>query len=195
MIKSNITTRYRKLEAEEKPRLIQGDILRLWDVEIWHIKYNFPYIVILSQDCDLDQDYSAFESYQENPTNTEDKILENILICPAFIYADFIRWEHIKKNDVKKTMCLHGWDVKKRITSNNDKRYYCLIQEPDYGLPHLAVDFKFFITINREKLYDLIKSWQTEYVCSLNELFREELAQKFVGYLSRVATPEFPLTE
>jgi hypothetical protein len=51
-----------------------------------------------------------------------------------------------------------------------------------------VVDFKHYYGIHIDMLYDVFDRY---YHVSLNELFREELSQRFSAFLSRVGVPKF----
>jgi len=96
---SRINNYYRKYDSE---RIIQGDILREvkfrdwdWDTnksDIIIYEKKLPYLAILTQDCDLEQD-------NNNRTTTvarnQDKFLQSILVCPAYGWEDFIKGDHL----------------------------------------------------------------------------------------------------
>ncbi len=80
-----------KVKIGKDSRLSQGDIIR--DVE--HIEYVseksgnievskivFPLVVILTQDCDLAQDYKF--RWSKTETKNEDKWLLSVLVAPLY---------------------------------------------------------------------------------------------------------------
>ena len=54
------------------------------------------------------------------------------------------------------------------------------------NMPELIVDFKHFFTINREVIYQNID----KRLCSLDNLFKEKLSQRFSNFISRIGLPE-----
>ena len=70
--------------------------------------------------------------------------------------------------------------------NNEDPRFHFLHFEDGFKLPDMVVDFKHFYTINTDYLYQNID----KRVCSLSELYREKLSQRYAYFLSRIGLPE-----
>ncbi|MFA5961278.1 MAG: hypothetical protein WC848_01175 [Parcubacteria group bacterium] len=198
MFESQIKKRYFKFGK----RVCQGDILK--EVAIYlgfskretdggiKIKDFYPkYVVVLSQDCDLESDCIEREKNKEKKklgeVEVQDKYLPTILLCPAYPINDFIEGKHIAEwkmsNDLK-----HEKKVKKLKKNDDLKRYHYLAGDASNGIPELVVDFKHFMTVPRDELYEVHPD---VYVSTLCELFREELSQRFTNYLSRIGLPVF----
>lgn len=137
-----------------------------------------PYLVALSQDCDLTQDYVK---HTEDPT--KERPLECILFGIALPFG-----EQISR--------ITGSDIRKRIRQNKDERYHVLEATPPEadakgdGLPSLLLDFRCFVTLPTEHVY-----WQTEpnrgalRRCRLVSPYLEHLQLRFAHFLARVALP------
>lgn len=180
MIASSITSVCRF--DENKKRYMQGDILKLEEdgIEVWGIVYNAPYLIILSQDCDLQQDFTAREVWKE------DKYIDHVLVAPAFLYKQLIQGTHREGMGMQQI----GSSTKQSdILKNNDKRYHTVQtkegESNDIG--RLTIDFKLFFTIPRNLLYE---KFFDKYYCSLNELYREDLSLRFANFISRIGLPE-----
>ena len=173
--------------VDASPRIRQGDILQ-------NLKYQyvdndlvtvlFPYTVVLSQDCDLDQDFIA-----RNPKDGEqphhDSYLDTVLVCPAFNADKFRTGQHLASLElVMEAKNKHQW---KYIKSNRDPRYHYLEGVPEKGIPELVIDFKRYYVISRDYVYS---NFETQFAASIQELYRELLSQRFAYYLSRVALPD-----
>lgn len=89
-----------RVEKEEAYRIRQGNIYRdigfteyaLEDdgvVEISNI--IFPLIIVLTQDCDLQQDYDF--RYSEPRKDTQDKYLLSLLVAPLYNVEHFYNGE------------------------------------------------------------------------------------------------------
>jgi len=173
-------------------RICQGDIFRNIDIIDWNIKDNLseyeiskttlPYIIVLSQDCDLEWD---FNNRSELASVKHDKYLQTILACPAYNAAEFKAGDHLKSNRLK----MQEWnsDDYKRIKQQNLTRFHFLEQNQALQVPQLIVDFKHYYTIPRDALY---KMYVGHYLSTINPLFRESLSQRFSNYLSRIGLPE-----
>jgi len=73
----------------------------------------------------------------------------------------------------------------KQILNNNHSRYHYLKEDKDKGIPELIIDFKHYYTIHIEVLYNS----EDKYLCSLDDLYKEDLSQRFASYLSRIGLP------
>lgn len=174
--------------VKPESRIKQGDILN--NLEFKYVgntdnkvtSIPFDYWVILSQDCDLEWD---FEHREEDSPKSQDKFLQTILVCPAFVADQFKAGSHMSQQG----LTMNKWepDLWKGITRNNNYRIHYLEAGTDSKFPALIIDFKRFFTVPREYLYQLLP---TNYVISIDELFREALSQRFAYYLSRIALPE-----
>lgn len=206
-MKSKIENDYR---YHNSLKLFQGDILR--DVNIfehYNIKdegFRMPYIVILSQDCDLNQDFNSYNEYAKYNNETDlknidldkldkkkvndfrkvyDKLLPSVLVCPAFPAEKLRKGNHLKNynNFIMQHIPSKDW---KKVEKNEVARYHYLKDFPEFQIPKLVVDFKRYHTLPTQYVYSI---FERSYVGSLNELYRERLSQRFANYLSRIGLP------
>jgi hypothetical protein len=169
-------------------RVSQGDIFQ--DIEILESftvekskilvdKIIFPFVVCLNQECDLEADHTNKESM------LCDNNLLHIAIAPAFIFEQYLNGTHwgaiFTTNDPQKRKST----TIKKIMDNEIPRYHYL-KFPDFEMPELIIDFKHFFTINRNMLYSQIGNR----LCSLDNLFKEKISQRFSYYISRIGLPE-----
>lgn len=183
MFKSKVKNRYRK---SRNARFYQGDILkdlsfvvgdkaRSVDMDSIYLKYA----VVLSQDCDVEQDYKGRAVNGDN-----DKYIRSILVCPAFDLEEFSPGNHF---DGWKMEVFNDKKIKKLKNNDEYKRYHFLPQSIELLIPDLVLDFKHYFTLPRDFLY---RKKKEIYLASLSELFREELSQRFSNYVSRIGLPE-----
>ncbi len=188
MLRSKIEALYIKNEKPE--RICQGDVLR--DIFVINAvgaeeeatlqKTCLTYAVVMTQDCDLLHDYKARAGQLAIKNN--DKFLPSILVCPAYQADAFIMGTHIQGWQMQE---VRSSDDKKKLRNNDEKnRLHYVDGDTAFGVPSLVVDFKHFYTIQRESLY---AQWETCYLVTINELFRERLSQRFANYLSRFGLP------
>lgn len=95
---------YKKLNI---PRVSQGDVFR--DIELPEgliegpedltvVSHTIPYLVVVSQDCDLEHDFNN----RSNPdSKNHDKYLQNILYLPAFVSESFREGTHFVSFNLK----------------------------------------------------------------------------------------------
>ena len=193
-MKQQATLKISAKKAKVQPaRLSQGDIFQ--DIEILediHIakskitvqKIIFPYVVCLNQECDLETDFNKKEGI------LCDNNFLHIAIAPAFIFEQYLNGTHwgviFLQNKPQKT----NDTAIKKIMDNEIPRYHYL-KFPDADMPELVIDFKHFFTINRNALYSQIG----KRLCSLDDLFKEKINQRFSYYISRIGLPEHIITK
>lgn len=190
MLKSTINKRYEKHDCA---RGCQGDIIR--DAKIRGVvdggtveEIALPYVILLTQDCDLEQ--SVKNSMTDESAGTVSKnnqYLPNVLILPAFPGESVREGDHLKElfSITQDRITSDPW---KRIRENNNDRYHFLPSCTAFQIPELIIDFKIYFSI----LYiELMKFYNNGgYLGTINELFRERLSQRFSNYLSRIGLPE-----
>jgi len=140
------------------------------------------YIIVLTQDCDLEADFKN----HINETGKQDAYLQSILVCPAYPSESLKEGTHLSYLSLK--MEQHKdkdrWDL---IIGNRNHRYHYLEPNLDYQIPAVILDFKHYYTIPRNYMYNTFK---VHYIGTINELFREALSQRFAFYLSRIGLPK-----
>lgn len=178
-----------KPTRETLARIRQGDLFQ--DLEIIEDitvvksivsvkKISFPYAVCLNQECDLERDFN------DNKENLSDKSLLHLAIAPAFIFEQFLNGSHWGKIFSNNKPQKRTDTYINKIADNEIPRYHYL-NFPDIHLPELIIDFKHFFTINRESIYSQIKNR----LCSIDDLFREKINQRFSYYISRIGLPDY----
>lgn len=173
--------------------LSQGDILR--DVE--HIEYVselsgnleiskivFPLVIVLSQDCDLSQDYKFRWSRKE--TKNEDKWLLSVLVAPIYNIEHLYAGEHLADIGMRMGTLNRKKTEGQYLRNNEIPRYHYLEFPTDVPLVSSAIDFKHYFSVNVPYLKKLKKS---NHVCRLSELYKEDVSQRFSSYLSRIGLP------
>jgi len=134
-----------------------------------------PFAIVLTQDCDLEQD---FERRQEN----EEPTLPNVLFC-----------EVVTEDELKDA--IPGSDIWKRVRANKDERYQYLRAvkaEQDArgeGTPALGIDFKRLFTVPTEEVYARIATGEMARRCRLLSPYPEHLSHRFCSFHMRVALP------
>jgi hypothetical protein len=190
MLKSRIEQRYEKHDCQ---RICQGDLLRgfkfraIRGTDAKVVEIGFPFIVILSQDCDLEQGVPPPTSPATGSLPVLSQYLHNILFIPAFPAEIAREGTHLKDLFFITQKRIDG-DLWRPITQNGNDRYHFLTGNIDLQIPNLLLDFKAYYTIPQE---DMLIQYRGSYLATINELFRERLSQRFSNYLSRIGLPEF----
>lgn len=185
----------------KKKDLWQGDILRGISFQYatpegdgqGRYAFPFPYAVILSQACDLEQHFAQARSNEAAARDASgvvekfDKILETILVCPAFPSEAFLNGTHIENRRMNDFDNAQGRkSTLKKLEANDSLNRYHYLSPFEGIFPALVIDFKRFHTVPVEIL---IEEYESTYLASLRELFRERLSQRFSNYLSRIGLP------
>lgn len=172
-------------------RLCQGDILR--DVHwveyvteqsgvIEVAKVIFPLAIVLTQDCDLEQDHR----FRTEPASTQDKWLISVLMAPLYNVEHVYQGEHLSELGIQMERVPKAGSSGNFLRNNERPRYHYLEFEDDVPIVPSAIDFKHYFS---STVSYLIKLKPTAYVCSVAPIFREDIAQRFAAYLARVGLP------
>ncbi|HMZ54437.1 MAG TPA: hypothetical protein PLT48_06285 [Nitrospira sp.] len=182
-----------KVNRTPQERLAQGDILR--DVE--HVEYVainegivelskivFPLAIVLTQDCDLQQDYT-FRSPQENKPN-QDKYLMSVLLAPLYNVEHVFEGSHLADLGLTMTPIPKKNTLGKNLLRNETPRYHYLEFPESVPLAPSAIDFKHYFSCNVQYL----KTHKNQhFVCQLDDLYRESVSQRYSNFLSRIGLP------
>ena len=153
------------------------------------LEKSHPFAFVLSQDCDLDWDFTARLSQQKLQ-----RLIPNVLLCEvkrAKVRAQEIVDSEGSRDSDKSRI----WT---RIKQNKDERYQFFesiekchdLQEDDEAIGELVIDFKRYFTVPTDELYVRIKSGETKRRCRLVHPYLEHLSSRFAYFQSRVALPE-----
>lgn len=147
------------------------------------IEVSHPFVIILTQDCDLESDYRARKS-EDDPI----KFLPSVLLCPLREADETKRPGPQKLNR----------DMRNQVHNNKNERYHYLRAVEEHqdvgrrGLHATILDFKRYFTIPTDELYRRLSD-DADIVrrrCRLNTPFAEHLSCRFFYFQMRVALPE-----
>lgn len=142
-----------------------------------------PYAIVLSQDCDCVQDYTARNN---QPPNTKNEI-------PSILFGEVHTAEWMRNQENPGSLHSGLWNIVKR---NKNERYQFLeLVRPEYdaageGLPELTIDFRRFFSIPTDELYHRLAIGEAKRRCRLRSPYVEHLATRFGYFAQRVALPE-----
>jgi len=173
-------------------RICQGDIFR--DMEyveqlefvVDRIKTSvvgFPFIMVLTQDCDLEQDHRT--RTMASDTN-QDKHLFSVLVAPMYNYEHVKTGSHLR--DLGMTMETINSKKSPFVMNNEIARYHYLeFDQNEVPIPPSVIDFKHYFSVNVE-YFRRLKA--TNCVCRIAELHRENVCQRFASFLARIGLPD-----
>ena len=184
-----------KVRIGREPRIRQGDVYR--DVKfvesvieeegvIRVARIIFPFVVVLTQDCDLEQDYKARYGRKDRPPN-QDKFLISVLVAPLYNLEHVVTGEHLSKLEIQMSPVPRTGQTGSRLLQNKRPRYHYLSFPSEVPLADSIVDFKHYFSVTVEYLK---RVKQKDYVCNIAPIYREDLGQRFASFLSRIGIPE-----
>lgn len=151
-------------------------------------KIIFPQVIVLTQACDLQQDFNARQKIKDASNPNHDKFLISVIVAPIYNFEEFRQGTHLDQLGL--TMDPKGRRIKsmcKNIIKNENKRYHYLNFSDEVELVESVIDFKHYFTVTVEYLNSVYNS---NYVCSIDSLYRELISQRFANFLARIGLPD-----
>jgi hypothetical protein len=140
-----------------------------------------PYAIIVTQNCDLDWDYSARQN-RDKPN----KLLNSILFCEVHTAQEIRSNKTIQLNSA-------DWNL---VKSNRYQQYHFLEKIPleressQEGIPELTVDFKKIFAIDADFLYHQINNNNfAKRRAVLESPYLEDFSHRYHDFHGRVALP------
>ena len=185
-----------KIDSSDLDRVSQGDIFRNVefieyviekDGNIEVSKIQFPLVLVLSQDCDLNQDH--FFRNCEPPKPNQDKRLMSVLVAPIYNLEHFLKGEHLSEIKLPMQNFKAGGSKTKidLITKNEIPRYHHLIFPKAIKLVDSIIDFKHYFSVNVKYITELKND---SFVGKIDKLYREDISHRFSSFLARIGLPE-----
>ena len=187
---TNIQVKRKKL-----PRIAQGDIFR--DVEciesvverrgiIEVSKVVFPLTVVMTQDCDLEQD-PRYKKKAQRPPADDDKRILSVLLVPLYNAEHVFQGAHLSDLNMTMTQINRKKTPGTSLMQNERPRYHYLEFPDEIPVVPQIADFKHYFSAHLSYLESLRTR---QFVCRITDLFREDLSQRFAAYLARIGLPE-----
>lgn len=188
-------------ESKTNDRLEQGDVYSNIDYiesietienDIFIKKIVFPYVVVLSQDCDLEQ-ASAYYRETEKPYDQDKKLL-SIIVAPLYNEEMFLKGEHLADATINyKMQIFTKMKTGNKLTTqyrnlidNKNPRYYYLSFKNKTIMPPSIIDFKHFFCVDISYLNSCRRE---KFICKIKALYRESITQRYSHFLSRIGLP------
>ena len=176
-----------------KPRICQGDVYRKvemiervvessGDLEISRI--TFPLVVVLTQDCDLEQDHRHRSQREQN--GNQDKVIISALVAPLYNIQHVYEGEHLSELNLKMQLIPRGRTHGRHLRQNQLPRYHFLSFPKKVHIVDSVVDFKHYFSVNIPYLRSIKKK---RFVCRIDKLYREDLSHRFASFLARIGLP------
>jgi len=190
-----------KIDRVLSPRIQQGDIFRDIDFvqkletvgdEVLIHQITFPLVIVLTQDCDLEQDSEYYINTGDAPSDDDKKLL-SVIVAPLYNEELFLQGEHLNDESIKYKMRSIKKKKKGNLTTeyrylieNGIPRYHHLKFDQNDPIVDLVIDFKHYFTLNIE---ELMRIKDDRFVGKVSELYRESISQRFAYFLSRIGLP------
>lgn len=146
--------------------------------------FEFPYVVVLTQDCDLEQNKRARDKLDNKQETIEnDKHLFSLLVAPLYNSEHLLLGEHLSDIGIKSQR--QNSKLKGPIISNQNARYHYIQFSDEVIIPNSIIDFKHYFSIS----LGYLESHLEKRICGINPIYRELVSQRFSNYLSRIGLP------
>ena len=182
-----------KVGHQRLGRVSQGDIYRNIEfVEyvaqekgiIQISKIVFPYVIVLTQDCDLEQDSKI--RYTKISAPTQDKLILSVLVAPLYNVEQVYIGEHLDQLGIKMQMISKTKTPGQYLRINEIPRYHYIEFPEEVAISPSVIDFKHYFSVNVEYL----RGKKSDLVCRVSPLYREDISHRFASFLSRIGLPE-----
>jgi len=190
-----------RVKKTRASRIKQGDIFK----DIRYIKsyqekrgvyevdaINFPLVIVLTQDCDLEQEHNQRLKNIDAEEKNHNNYLLSILVAPLYNFEHFSGGEHLKDVDLEivepkmENFNTGSKSILKKIKQNELPRYHYMDFPKDIPIIPSVIDFKHYFSVDTEIIK---KEKNKKFVCSVRELYREQISLRFANFLSRIGLP------
>jgi len=184
-----------RVRIGREPRIRQGDVYRnvaflesAVETEgiVQVARIVFPHVVVLTQDCDLEQDFRTRYGRKNKPSN-QDKRLISVLVAPLYNVEHVYNGEHLSELGIEMCEVPRRGQTGNRLLQNKRPRYHYMSFPKGVPLADSIVDFKHYFSVSVEYLKG---ERQGDFVCSIAPIYREDLGQRFASFMSRIGVPE-----
>lgn len=182
-----------KIETQLTPRVSQGDIIKnVYCIENFQSdgkqfsisQIIFPLAIVLTQDCDLEQDHRFRNQNDEN--RSQDKYLLSVLLAPIYNVEHIYTGEHMSSLGMVMTTIQKNRTPGTNLKNNETPRYHYLEFPADTHIAPSVIDFKQYFSMS---VVELTEHKKSNFLCKLGDLYREDVSQRYSSYLSRIGLP------
>jgi hypothetical protein len=183
-----------KTKIGKQSRIHQGDIIKNVDyienvieksgnIEI--SKIRFPLVFVLTQDCDLAQDYKF--RHGSGDKSNHDKFMFSVLVAPIYNADHLFEGKHLELLDQSMLPIKKNKTPGNFIRNNENPRYHYLEFPDKIPIVPSIIDFKHYFSVNVDYLKHKKKN---DFVCKVSEIYREQITLRFSNFLSRIGLPD-----
>lgn len=151
----------------------------------------FPWVCVLTQECDLQWDYSA--RWRGDAPPDYGQALLSVLAAPMYNADHLKSGTHlsdlrIRARDDAPFVCRYipTKEWKSYTTRNRDPRYHYMNPPESTALPPVVIDFKHYFGLSAE----VLARSPEKCLGVLGRLDRIHLSQRFASFLTRVGLPD-----
>lgn len=182
------------IRITKKPQISQGDIYENVEFIEYAIeeagvvdisKIVFPFVVVLTQDCDLKWDYTV--RWGKKDGSNHDKKIISVIVAPLYNAKHVYEGKHLSELGMTMAPIPERRTPGETLRQNKTPRYHYLEFPANVLIPPSVIDFKHYFTVNVEYLK---KHKKANFICQIAPLHREDLSQRFSSFLSRIGLPE-----
>lgn len=127
-------------------------------------KIIFPLVIVLTQDCDLEQDYRFRYSRQRKP-DQQDKWLLSVLVAPLYNAEHVFLGEQLSELNMKMQTIARSKTRGKSLTSNQLPRFHYLEFPRQFQIAPSVIDFKHYFSVNVKYLH---RNKSKNFICSVS---------------------------
>jgi hypothetical protein len=147
-------------------------------------KISFPLVIVLTQDCDLAQDYTF--RWSKPKKGNQDKYLLSVLVAPLYNAEHVYNGEQLSNLQMKMAEINRKKTPGSNLRNNETPRYHYIDFGPVHPIVPSVIDFKHYFSVN---VVQLKRHKRDNFVCRLSPLYREDVGQRFSSFLARIALP------
>src|SRR5690606_17138879 len=143
-----------KVQRVATGRVCLGDVFRNVEFLEYAIEKNghieiskivFPYVIVLTQDCDLSQDYTV--RWSRRSTSTQDKKIISVIVAPLYNAEYVFKGEHLQELGMKMQEINKTKSPGEKVRNNENQRYHYFDFPDNVPLVPLIADFKHYFTV------------------------------------------------
>jgi hypothetical protein len=182
-------------QAEVLKDVVEPRVLSSAEGSVQFVQMPHPLSVVMSQDCDLEQDYNLRFPLGETPRTPEDvdreaNALQTVILCDAYETENMEEYFPAKLSKAERRL----------VAGNRNERYHCLGEATCPGgevMAPVMLDLRTPYAVPAAILYEQLADTDAgaTRLGVVPVIYSHDLMQRFFSYQARVALPPLPPTE